>query len=64
MEICGVGISDGWRALLLVWPVLLLLFGLGIAIGHWSDRRYERRSERPETRWRTREEREAEDDGD
>jgi hypothetical protein len=58
MEICGASISDG-RATYLAFAaiscaVLLVLWPLAV----WMSGRYQRAERRPETRWRSREERE------
>ena len=68
MEVCGVSIVES-RVVLAVVGTLAVVLLLGLtALAVWADGRYQRseyvRRNGGRTRWRTREEREAEDDDD
>lgn len=62
MTVCGVGISDGWLATIVVGGSLVLMLLILAGVAEWSTRRYMRNpyrdAEHRAERWRPRSERE------
>ena len=57
MEVCGEVITESRVALFVVATTGLVLLVTFTALAVWIDTRYQRRFHQPETRWRTKEER-------
>lgn len=67
MTICGVAVTDGWLATIVIGGALVLLMLVLVGLAEWSTRRYVRANNRPQIRrsaetWRPRKEREEEPD--
>lgn len=47
MNVCGVEVTDGWQATLVIGGALVALLGLGAWSADWAQRRYERVKNHP-----------------